>query len=270
MAKKVLIIYAHQSSGSFNAAAKNAAVEVLTAQGCTVEVSDLYAMNFKATATDEDIKGEVKDVENFCYLKESRIAWEEGRLSDDITRPQKKKPEADLLIFQFPMYWFGLPAVMKGWIDRVLTHGFAFSQEKRYSQGVFKDKKAMLSFTTMSLESMFSPSGINGDMNVTLWPLQNGILNYCGFQVLAPQIFWAPSSAAEEDRKAMLEAWRARLQGLLEEKPLSFFSLDCFDEKTFHLKSDVQEKHASEEFGLTAGIHLNKPLPHHSQMKAGC
>ena len=56
-AKKVLIVYAHQSSGSFNAAAKEAAVKALTAQGCTVDVSDLYAMNFKATATAEDIKG---------------------------------------------------------------------------------------------------------------------------------------------------------------------------------------------------------------------
>uniref|UniRef100_A0A3Q3B669 Flavodoxin-like fold domain-containing protein n=1 Tax=Kryptolebias marmoratus TaxID=37003 RepID=A0A3Q3B669_KRYMA len=225
----VLIIYAHQSSGSFNAAAKNAAVEVLTAQGCTVEVSDLYAMNFKATATAEDIKGDVKNAENFCYLEESRIAWEEGRLSDDITKEQTKIAEADMIIFQ--------------------------------------DKKAMLSFTTGSLESMFSPTGINGDMNVTLWPLQNGILNYCGFQVLAPQIFWAPALTADEDRKSMLEAWRTRLQGLLEEKPLSFFSLDCFDEKAFQLKPDVHEKHASKEFGLTVGIHLNKPLPPHSQMK---
>ncbi|MEQ2264073.1 Ribosyldihydronicotinamide dehydrogenase [quinone], partial [Xenotaenia resolanae] len=56
MAKKVLIVYAHQSSGSFNAAAKNTTVEVLTAQGCTVEVSDLYDMGFKASATAEDIK----------------------------------------------------------------------------------------------------------------------------------------------------------------------------------------------------------------------
>ena len=53
----MLIVYAHQSAGSFNAAAKDAAVEVLTAQGCTVEVSDLYAMKFKATATAEDITG---------------------------------------------------------------------------------------------------------------------------------------------------------------------------------------------------------------------
>lgn len=51
-------MYAHQSSGSFNAAAKEAAVEVLTAQGCSVEVSDLYAMKFKATATADDVTGE--------------------------------------------------------------------------------------------------------------------------------------------------------------------------------------------------------------------
>ncbi|MEQ2198131.1 hypothetical protein XENOCAPTIV_008280 [Xenoophorus captivus] len=105
---------------------------------------------------------------------------------------------------------------------------------------------------------MFSPTGINGDMNVTLWPLQ----------VLAPQIFWAPASA--EDRKSMLESWSTRLQGLLEEKLLSFIPLDCFDEKAFQLKPDVHEKHASKEFGLTVGIHLNMPLPPHSQMKAGC
>ncbi|KAM4589337.1 ribosyldihydronicotinamide dehydrogenase [quinone]-like [Fundulus diaphanus] len=269
-AKKVLIVYAHQSSGSFNAAAKNAAVEVLTAQGCIVEVSDLYAMDFNATATAEDIKGEVMNADNFCYLEESKLAWEQGKLSDDITKEQSKLTEADLIIFQFPMYWFSVPAILKGWIDRVLTNGFAFSKDKRYSQGVFQDKKAMLSFTTGSIESMFSPTGINGDMNVTLWPLQNGIFHYCGFQVLAPQIFWAPSAAAVEDRKSMLESWCTRLQGLLEEKPLSFVPLDCFDEAVFQLKPAVHEKHAGEEFGLTVGIHLNKPLPPHSQMKAGC
>uniref|UniRef100_A0A3Q3BIQ0 NAD(P)H dehydrogenase, quinone 1 n=1 Tax=Kryptolebias marmoratus TaxID=37003 RepID=A0A3Q3BIQ0_KRYMA len=244
--------------------AKNAAVEVLTAQGCTVEVSDLYAMNFKATATAEDIKGDVKNAENFCYLEESRIAWEEGRLSDDITKEQTKIAEADMIIFQFPMYWFGLPAVMKGWIDRVLTHGFAFSQEKRYSQGVFK-----VSIDIKRLEPL-RQSLYCLTLNGNCFSLQNGILNYCGFQVLAPQIFWAPALTADEDRKSMLEAWRTRLQGLLEEKPLSFFSLDCFDEKAFQLKPDVHEKHASKEFGLTVGIHLNKPLPPHSQMKAGC
>ena len=53
----MLLVFAHQSSGSFNAAARDAAVEVLTAQGHTVKVSDLYAMKFKATTTAEDITG---------------------------------------------------------------------------------------------------------------------------------------------------------------------------------------------------------------------
>ncbi|XP_028993682.1 ribosyldihydronicotinamide dehydrogenase [quinone]-like [Betta splendens] len=270
MGKNVLVVYAHQSAGSFNAAAKDAAVELLTAQGCTVEVSDLYAMNFKATATAEDITGDVKNAEHFCYGDETKLAFEGKVLSADIAEEQRKLSEADLVIFQFPMYWSTVPAIMKGWFDRVLTLGFAYSEEKPYSRGVFKDKKAMLSFTTGSHEAMFRVTGINGDMNVTLWPLQNGVLHYCGFQVLAPQIFWAPAHVSSEARGSMLEAWRARLRGLLGEEPLSFTPLDCFDtEKGFQLKPEVQEQHATKEFGLTVGHHLGKPLPPNSQMKAG-
>ncbi|XP_072300641.1 NAD(P)H dehydrogenase [quinone] 1-like [Eucyclogobius newberryi] len=270
MASRVLIVYAHQSSGSFSAAAKDAAVEVLKSQGCTVEVSDLYDMKFKATATAEDITGELKNPEHFRYAEETKLAWEEGRLCADLTEEQRKVKEADLIIFQFPMYWFSVPAILKGWFDRVLTLGFAYTQEKRYSQGIFENKKAMLSFTTGSQETMFSPNGINGDMNVTLWPLQNGILHYCGFQVLAPQIFWAPAEAPPESRSSMLEAWRVRMQGLLKEEPLSFTPMCCFDsEKGFQLKPEAVQKHANRDFGLTVGIHLGKPLPPNNQMKAG-
>ncbi|XP_041699479.1 NAD(P)H dehydrogenase [quinone] 1-like [Coregonus clupeaformis] len=270
MAEKVLIVYAHQSTGSFNAAAKDAAVTALTAQGCKVEVSDLYAMKFKASATVDDITGEVKDAEHFQYGEETMLAWKEGRLSADITEEHRKLSEAELVIFQFPMYWFTVPAIMKGWMDRVLTLGFAYTSEKRYSQGIFKDKKAMLSFTTGSQESMFSANGINGDMNVTLWPLQNGILHYCGFQVLAPQIFWAPPHIPADARDSMLEAWRTRLQGLLGEVPLTFTPSDSFDGgRGFQLKEDVQEKHSANAFGLSVGIHLGKPLPPNSQLKAG-
>uniref|UniRef100_A0A3B3TXM8 Ribosyldihydronicotinamide dehydrogenase [quinone] n=1 Tax=Poecilia latipinna TaxID=48699 RepID=A0A3B3TXM8_9TELE len=260
MAKKVLIVYAHQSSGSFDAAAKDAVVDILTAQGCTVEVSDLYAMAFKAAATADVVKGNLKSAENFCYLDESKLSWEQGNLSDEITKEQSKLAEADLVIFQFPMYWFGVPGILKGWFDRVLTNGFDFSQDEPYCLETFKDKKAMLSFTTGSPESMFCTIGINGDINVTLWPLQNGILHYCGFQVLPPEVFWAPALAAAKDRKKMLESWRTRLQDLLKEEPLSFTPLDWFDKETFQLKPE----HISEEFGLSVGIHLSNPLPSQS------
>lgn len=57
--KTVLIVYAHQSEGSFNAAVRDVAVKELAQQGCKVIVSDLYAMNFKASATEEDITGDL-------------------------------------------------------------------------------------------------------------------------------------------------------------------------------------------------------------------
>lgn len=68
----------------------------------------------------------------------------------------------------------------------------------------------------------------------------------------------------------MLENWRTRLQGLLEEEPLWFAPLDYFDkEKGFELKPEVSEKNATAEFGLNVGIHLGKRLPSTTQIKAG-
>ncbi len=66
-AQTVLIVYAHQSEGSFNAAVKDAAVDALKKQGCNVLVSDLYEMKFKATATKEDITGVCEAV--FCLFR---------------------------------------------------------------------------------------------------------------------------------------------------------------------------------------------------------
>lgn len=116
-------MYAHQSTSSFNAAAKDVAVNFFRDSGDEVEVSDLYAMNFKATATAEDItgtclktnfgmwlhqqyphvtlsEGDVKDPEHFLYAEETVLALQAGKLSADITEEQRKLKQADLVIFQ--------------------------------------------------------------------------------------------------------------------------------------------------------------------------
>uniref|UniRef100_H3C929 N-ribosyldihydronicotinamide:quinone dehydrogenase 2 n=1 Tax=Tetraodon nigroviridis TaxID=99883 RepID=H3C929_TETNG len=153
--KTVLIVLAHQSPGSFNAAVCDVAVQELRLQGFRVLLSDLYAMKFRADATRDDIIGELKKPELFQYGDETMSAWKEDRLSNDIVAEQRKVEEADLIIFQFPLYWFSVPAILKGWFDRVFTQGFAFSLENMYDNGVFKDKKAMLSFTTGAIQTMF-------------------------------------------------------------------------------------------------------------------
>lgn len=269
--KTALIVYAHQSDGSFSAAVRDVATQGLAEQGYRVVVSDLYAMNFRANATQDDINGDLKNPELFQYGEETMHAWMEGRLSDDIAAEQRKVEEAELIIFQFPLYWFSVPAVMKGWMDRVLTQGFAFSLERMYNNGIFKDKKAMLSFTTGATQTMFRPDGINGDINIALWPLQNGTLHFCGFQVLAPQIFWCPAHSPPVARTAMLDGWRARLKGLLAEKPLTFAPCELFDlsfQGGFLLRPEAREECESQPYGLTTGHHLGKPLPPDNQITA--
>ncbi|XP_075795895.1 NAD(P)H dehydrogenase [quinone] 1 isoform X3 [Pelodiscus sinensis] len=173
--RKALIVLAHEETASFNHAMKDAAVAVLQEAGWSVTVSDLYQMKFNPVLSRNDIMGEPRDPSNFKYGPETAWAWEEGRLSSDIGAEQKKLEAADLLIFQFPLYWFGMPAILKGWFDRVLTQGFAYSLAKMYQQGPFQTKKALLSFSTGATGRMYSPAGVNGDINVLLWPLQVGL-----------------------------------------------------------------------------------------------
>lgn len=101
--------------------------------------------------------------------------------------------------------------------------------------------------------------------------MQNGVLRFCGFQVLPPQIFWSPAHAPPEARAALLEAWKTRLQGLLGEKPLSFAHTELFDlsfQAGFRLRPEVKKEHASKPYGLTTAHHLGKPLPPNNQTKA--
>ncbi|XP_075870642.1 ribosyldihydronicotinamide dehydrogenase [quinone]-like [Nelusetta ayraudi] len=149
-------------------------------------------MNFKVPTTAEDIAGE--------------------KLADDIRKEQDKLKEADLVIFQFPMYWFSVPAILKGWMDGVLTKGFAYTDEQGFAEGLFNGTKALLSFTTGSQESMFSMQDVNGDIKDTLCPILQATLCYCGFNVLEPHIFRSPSCVTDAERRDMLAAWQDRIQ----------------------------------------------------------
>ena len=101
--------------------------------------------------------------------------------------------------------------------------------------------------------------------------LQNGTLHFCGFQVLAPQIFWSPAHSPPMVRTAMLDGWRGRLKGLLSEKPLTFAPSELFDlsfQGGFLLRPEAREEWSSKPVGITTGHHLGKTLPPDNQTKA--
>nr|XP_005022916.3 ribosyldihydronicotinamide dehydrogenase [quinone] isoform X1 [Anas platyrhynchos]XP_038030767.1 ribosyldihydronicotinamide dehydrogenase [quinone] isoform X1 [Anas platyrhynchos] len=219
--RKVLIVYAHQEPKSLNGALKTVAVEELSKQGCTVTVSDLYAMQFEPRATRNDIVDCLHNSDEFNYGVETWEAYKRGGLSNDLIEEQKKVQEADLLIFQFPLYWFSMPAIMKGWMDRVLVQGFAHEFPNCYDSGLLKNKLALFSFTTGGSKEMYAKGGINGDIRYLLWPMQHGIMHFCGVKVLEPHICFAPEYVSEEKRKEMLLAWAQRLKTLWKEEPIN-------------------------------------------------
>ncbi|XP_068054608.1 ribosyldihydronicotinamide dehydrogenase [quinone]-like isoform X1 [Anomalospiza imberbis] len=218
--KKVLIVYAHQEPKSFNGSLLKIAVEELTKQGCSVTVSDLYAMQFEPRATRNDIVGRLHNSEAFNYGVETWEAYKRGDLCKDLVEEQKKVQEADLLIFQFPLFWFNMPAILKGWMDRVLVQGFAYDLSKVYDGGLLQDKLSLFSFTTGGSQEMYSKEGISGDIRYVLWPMQHGIMHFCGVKVLEPHICYAPENVSEEKRKEMLAAWTQRLKTLWKEEPI--------------------------------------------------
>ncbi|XP_067424236.1 NAD(P)H dehydrogenase [quinone] 1-like isoform X2 [Emydura macquarii macquarii] len=269
--RKALIVLAHEERTSFNYAMKDAAVDALQKSGWSVTVSDLYKMKFNGVPSRSDITGKPKDPSNFNYVTEMALAGEEGRLSSDIVAEQKKLEAADLVIFQFPLYWVSVPAILKGWFERVFTRGFAYSLDTLYDRGPFQKKKAVLSFTTGGAGSKYTPTGLNGDINILLWPIQSGTLHFCGFQVLEPQIAYSIAHTPEDVRSQILEGWKKRLATIWEEKPLSFVPDSHFDLSFvggFVLKQEVQDQQKDEKYGLSVGQHLGKAIPPDSQVKA--
>ncbi|XP_055001744.1 NAD(P)H dehydrogenase [quinone] 1 [Sorex araneus] len=269
--KKALVVLAHSEKTSFNYAMKEAAVEALKGKGWEVAESDLYAMDFNPLISKKDITGKLKDPENFQYTVESVLAYKEGRLSPDIVAEQKKLEAADLVIFQFPLQWFGAPAILKGWFERVLIGEFAYTYAAMYEKGPFRNKKTVLSITTGGSGSMYSLQGVHGDMNIILWPIQSGILHFCGFQVLAPQLTYSIGHTPADARIQILEGWKKRLETIWDEPSLYFAPSNLFDlnfQAGFLMKKEVQEEQKNKKVGLSVGHHLGKPIPTDNQIKA--
>eukprot|EP01034_Spumella_vulgaris_P015677 gene15677-20033_t len=131
---KVLIVYAHSQPTSFNGALLRKAVETLEAEGHEVQVSDLYAMGFNPVASEADFKAR-RFEGHLQYDREQKAAVAAGSFSDEIAAEIDKVQWCDLLILQFPLWWYSVPAIMKGWFDRVFANGLMYGQFGRFNKG---------------------------------------------------------------------------------------------------------------------------------------
>jgi len=218
---RALVILAHPERNSFNGAMADAAVETLREQGYAVAISDLYRMGFDPVSDRRNF-ATVKNADYFKQQVEEDHATEANGFAPDVEAEIAKLEAADLMIWQFPLWWFSVPGVLKGWVDKVFAFNRIYGRGRFYDKGLFRGKRALLSLTTGgSGVDAYQPGGFNGDINGILRPIQRGMLEFVGFDVLKPQIVYGPAQITEEDRRAHLAAWRQRLKQIAQEEPIA-------------------------------------------------
>lgn len=209
----VLIVHAHPSGSSFNAALRDAAADEARAHGHDVVVSDLYADGFGATGGPGDFLDTVPDP--FHYQSAQKAAALADRFVPEITREQDRLRAADLLILQFPIWWGGPPAILKGWIDRVNAYGVTYADGTRFEAGIFRGRRSLLSVTTGGTPRRFSDEGEYGPIDKVLWPTQQLFLGYLGYDLAPPQVSYAVARGDDAARSGMIAGLRNRVRELV-------------------------------------------------------
>ncbi len=233
----VLIILAHPEPRSYNAALARAAAASFAARGDEVRMLDLCAAGFDPVER-ADHYAHRQMPGRFDAQVEQRFNSEEDTLPADVGEQIGNLHWADFVLFQFPLWWFGVPAVLKGWMDRVFAYGAIYSSLRRFDTGIFRGKRAMLSVTTGSPAEACMHDGQEGDTRLLLWPFHYA-LHYVGFTVLEPKLVTGVRGAHADGTDA---ARQARLDDLLLAHADRFSDIDRVRAIAFNGPDDWDER----------------------------
>jgi NAD(P)H dehydrogenase (quinone) len=211
----ILIVYAHPEPKSFDGIMKDRAIAVLTQQGHAVQLSDLYKMRFKAVVSPDDFTDPVD--ERFFELRtEQSNASQYGTFTPDIITEQSKVLWAEMILFQFPLWWYAPPAILKGWFDRVLAYGFAYGQGRNLA-----GRRAMLVMTTGGPPRPYTPQ-MRDALCEILAPVQRDMLHFCGIDVLPPYAVYGAGNTSARQREELVLQYTRILRAIDQIRPLVF------------------------------------------------
>ncbi len=182
---KYLIIYAHPNPKSFNHAILEAISGELRKKGKEFEVRDLYGIGFNPVLKSEDL-----------------ASIRKGTAMQDVQAEQDYIRAADFLIFIYPLWWAGMPAMLKGYIDRVFSEGFAYRISSEGIEGLLPGKKVFLVTTTGASKADYEDSGFFKSMDQLV---DVAIFRSCNLELVGHKYFSSVPSVSDSDRRAMLE-----------------------------------------------------------------
>jgi NAD(P)H dehydrogenase (quinone) len=233
---KAHIILAHPEAKSFNSHLSGISQQVLGTAGWQTTLSDLYAMDFDPREGPQHYSSR-KDAEAFHAQTEQRYNADNETLPSEVDSEIQHLLECNMLVVHFPLWWFGMPAILKGWMDRVFVYGRMYRGVMRYDKGICSGKKAIACVTTGASEDSCSHNGKEGDTRLHLWPILYPF-RYLGFDVLQPEIFHGVGGVAfiegNEGGLTTLEAysnqWTDSLETLASRPVVQYNRDEDFDE----------------------------------------
>ena len=215
-ADRSLVVLASPEPSSFATALADTAVDALAGAGWDVTLLDLYREGFDPVLSEADFT-ERMVAERLQPMDEQAHAAARDTFAPDLARHIELFESSDLLLLVSPMWWFSVPAMLKGWIDRVFANGVAYQYpEVPAWSGFLSSKRAMLIMTSSYERSSFREDGV-GTLEHVLHPLLHGTLAYTGMRVLEPFIAYAADSVDDETRAGYLMSLRDRLAPLQKE-----------------------------------------------------
>lgn len=228
---KILWVFAHPERRSLNGSLLDDGLRALTELGHEVQVSDLYGMGWNPVMDRADFAGvqDGRTPDDRLYVGDAQErAYAQDGMSPDIRAEQRKISWADAIVLHFPLWWFGPPAILKGWFDRVLVQGFAFGLEDeqgrtlRYGGGGLHGKRGLIVTSVGARQSAFGPRGIHGHVDEVLFPVQHGTFFYTGMSALRPFVVYGANRMTEAGYKEYAQELRDRLRDLPTEPPVPY------------------------------------------------
>lgn len=228
---KAHVVHAHSEADSFVNAMKDVIVDQLRIDGHQVTISDLYAKQFNPVASADDFSAR-HDPQRLVYALEQRHGYQTRTLAPDILAEIEPVLAADLLVFTFPIYWFGAPAILKGWFDRVLLSGVCYGGKRVYGKGGLVGKRSFVAMSLGGREHMFGPTGLHGDLVMGMMKhLFQGTLGYVGTNVLEPFVGYHVPYIGDPARVALLSELRGVIADIDRRAVLPKPDLSEFDDK---------------------------------------
>ncbi|KEQ53912.1 NAD(P)H-dependent oxidoreductase [Sphingobium chlorophenolicum] len=226
---KVLIVVAHPDQASLTHSFTGVANQQLQRDGHEVQVTDLYAMRWKSEIDRDDFPG-LTETERLIVSAASDRAFHAGSLTEDVKAEQAKLLWADGLILAFPLWWFTMPAIMKGWVERTLSHGLGYGLGAyndthwgdRYGEGAMAGKRGMLLVMLGGAQPHYDRRGINGPIDDILFPITHGVLFYPGFNVLPSFVSYRADRMTPERFENEGEHLRERMRNFFTAEPIPY------------------------------------------------